>query len=288
MHPDSPLVEVDVGSGEGRDLAPPQRGERLEQDERTPPVGHEAGERLQLLERQHRAFGGTFLPRSSDPARVDADQLVLGQRRVEDGAQQAVRLGHHRGRRAVLQRRGAPLPDHGGVELSEWNPGQPWGEVAAVERPVDVGGPRPEPRVVGQPLFGVRPEENFAAGLKPSAADLGLSLELGQDLGRVSAPGVGDGPRHPDAVLRPVADLPAARLALPEGAEQPPRAHGAPALPRRQTSDTTAASGPVDGSRTVAKESRSSGWNRTNLPTLTWRRRRSEAARLMKRTETLR
>jgi hypothetical protein len=110
---------------------------------------------------------------------LDDDQLVLGDRRVQDCAQQAVRLGDHSRRNPDFEQPGAPRTHRCCVELTEWYLTQCWGEVPANERAVDVGRTRPKARVLVDPLIGVCGEQHLAAGdIQPVASDLRLPFQL--------------------------------------------------------------------------------------------------------------
>ena len=162
---------------------------------------------------------------------------------------------------------GAPLTHSGCVELTEWYLAQCWGDVPANERAVDVGRTRPEARVLVDPLIGMSSEQNFAAGdIQPIASDLRLPLQIRQHSDGIDLAGVKSPARPPYAVASAVADLPAPGLTPADRAEIPAAGHQLSLLLRRHTCVTSAGLGPVNGSLTSAKASRSAGSKRMNFP----------------------
>ena len=82
----SASFHIKIIPGERRDLSPAERREGLKKQERLPPIGHQIDKGIELVEGQHRSFARPFLAGAFNPARVDDDQLVLGDRRVQDRA----------------------------------------------------------------------------------------------------------------------------------------------------------------------------------------------------------
>ena len=87
---DGASFQIKIIPGERGDLSPAERREGLEQQERLPTIGHQIDKGIELIESQHRPFAGPLLAGALDPARVDDDQLILGDRGVQDRAQQTV------------------------------------------------------------------------------------------------------------------------------------------------------------------------------------------------------
>jgi len=116
--PHGPAGKIKIISSECGDLAPAQRGEGLQQQERFPPVGHQVDQGVELIQAQHGPLAGSFLTRALDPAWVDDDQLILGDSGIQDRTHQPVGLGHHGRRDARLEQAGSPFPHRCGVELA--------------------------------------------------------------------------------------------------------------------------------------------------------------------------
>jgi len=58
------VAQIKIIPGGRGDLSPAERREGLEQQERLPPIWHQIDKGIELVESQHRPFGGTFLARA--------------------------------------------------------------------------------------------------------------------------------------------------------------------------------------------------------------------------------
>jgi len=88
------------------------------------PAATEVSQLEDLDNSQHRAFCWVLLPRTTDPARMAGENLVLFHGRSKDRTEQAVRLGRHRDGNPLVQKAGPPFSDHLRGQLAQLDAAQ--------------------------------------------------------------------------------------------------------------------------------------------------------------------